>query len=80
MLAAERVVRSKGLRWTEIGVDPGDRRAKNFYRRLGYARANAVGRSTTSWRRPDGKRVRLAFKHDILRKPVGKANGVTRVR
>ncbi|HEY4731090.1 MAG TPA: GNAT family N-acetyltransferase [Myxococcales bacterium] len=80
MLAAERVVRSKGLRWAEIGVDPGDRRAKSFYRRLGYAQANAVGRTTTSWRRPDGKRVRLAFKYDILRKAVGKANGATRAR
>jgi ribosomal protein S18 acetylase RimI-like enzyme len=80
MLAAERVVRSEGLQWAEVGVDPTDRRAKNFYRRLGYARANAVGRTTTSWRRPDGKRVRLAFKYELLRKPVGRANGATRAR
>jgi ribosomal protein S18 acetylase RimI-like enzyme len=76
MLAAERVARDEGFDWAEVGVDPTNGAARRFYRRLGYARAGTGGRTTTSWYRPDGKRIQLSFKYQLFRKHVG--NGAAR--
>jgi GNAT superfamily N-acetyltransferase len=69
MNAAERVARREGFGCTEVGVEHGSRRTQRFYRRLGYARCGRSA-STTSWRRPDGKRMLVRHQQDVFRKAL----------
>jgi len=68
--AAEQRIRSRGLRWAELGVEECNPRARALYERLGYV---AYGSAPESWDEdaPDGSVVRYQTVCTLMRKELG---------
>lgn len=74
VLAAERLLRSRGFRYAELGVETDNPRARRFYERLGY-RLTGTRQDAYSYTTPEGVHMRIPLEEWVLQKRLESVSG-----